>query len=205
MINKRKYSVIVFDLGMVLLPFDYNIALERLENIEKGFGVNYLNHYKANYETHRQFERGDISEEEFLKRTMTIFGERLDKETFKRIYSEIFTVNDNVVSLLPELKKKYCLVLLSNTNSIHQEYGWKNYEFLKYFDKLILSHEVCAVKPEERIYRAVENFSGEPPEKHIFIDDIKEYAEAAIKLGWDGIQFTGYENLVNKLKTKDIL
>jgi len=205
MTDKRKYSVIVFDLGMVLLPFDYNIALERLENIEKGFGVNYLNHVKANYETHRQFERGDISEEEFLTRTMAIFRERLDKETFKRIYSEIFTVNENVASLLPKLKKKYRLVLLSNTNSIHKEYGWKNYEFLKCFDKLILSHEVFAVKPEDKIYKAVENFTGDPPETHIFIDDIKEYAEAAIRLGWDGIQFTGYENLVNGLKTRNIL
>ena len=72
--TNRKYSVIVFDLGMVLISYDYNIALERLEKIEKGFGVNYLNHYKTNYETHRQFERGDISEEEFLKKTMKIFN-----------------------------------------------------------------------------------------------------------------------------------
>jgi len=204
-IMSRKYSVIVFDLGMVLLNFDYNIALERLENIEKGSGINYLNHYRANYETHRQFERGDIPEEEFLKRTMTVFNGRLDKETFKRIYSEIFTVNENVVSLLPELKMKYRLVLLSNTNSIHREYGWKQYGFLRYFDKLILSHEVRAVKPEEAIYREVEKFTLLPAGEHIFIDDIKEYSEAAKRLGWDGIQFTGYDNLVKELKERNII
>ena len=203
--TNRKYSVIVFDLGMVLIPYDYNIALEQLEKIEKGFGVNYLNHYKANYETHRQFERGDISENEFLKRTMTTFNGKLDKETFKRIYSEIFTINEDVASLLPELKEKYKLIVLSNTNSIHKEYGWKNYEFLKYFDEMVLSFEAGAVKPEEKIYIAVENVSGNPPEEHIFIDDIKEYSEAAKKLGWDGIQFKGYESLLKELKNKGIL
>jgi len=203
--NNRKYSIIVFDLGMVLIPFDYNIALEKLEKIDKGMGVNFLNHYKSNYETHRLFERGNINEDEFLKRAMTVFNGKVDKETFKRIYSEIFSVNQNVADLLPELKKKYTLVLLSNTNSIHKEYGWKNYSFLKYFDKLILSHEVNAVKPEEKIFNKVEKFTGKPPSEHIFIDDVKEYAEAAIKLGWDGVQFTCYENLVIELKKREIL
>jgi putative hydrolase of the HAD superfamily len=201
----RKYSVIVFDLGMVLISFDYNIALKKLERIEKGFGVNYLNHYKANYETHRQFERGDISEDEFLRKTMVVFNGRLDIGTFKKIYSEIFTINEDVAALLPWLKKKYKLIVLSNTNSIHKEYGWKDYDFLKYFDEMVLSHEAKAVKPEEKIYRAVEKVSRKLPEEHIFIDDIKDYTEAAIKLGWDGIQFTGYEKLVNELRNRQIL
>ena len=201
----RKYSVVVFDLGMVLIPFDYDIALGKLEEIGEGLGEKYLSHYKNNYGTHRQFERGDISEEQFLDRTMVVFDGKVEKETFKKIYSEIFTVNRDVADLLPELKKKYKLVLLSNTNSIHREYGWKNYDFLENFDKLILSHEVGSVKPEEKIYRAVENFTGKPAEEHIFIDDVKEYAEAAIKLGWDGIHFTGYENLIRELKERNII
>ena len=203
--DDKKYSVIVFDLGMVLIPYNYNIALERLEKIETGFGVNYLNHYRINYETHRQFERGDILEEEFLNKVMVVFNGRLDKGIFKKIYSEIFTVNENVVALLPSLKKKYKLILLSNTNSVHREYGWKNYEFLKYFEKLVLSYEVGAVKPEKNIYKLVENYTNEPPNEHLFIDDVKEYAEAAIKYGWDGIQFTGYEKLVKDLKMRKIL
>ena len=203
--SDKKYSVIVFDLGMVLIPYDYNIALERLEKIEKGFGVNCLNHYKANYEIHRRFERGDISEDEFLNKIMVVFDGKVDKETFKKIYSEIFIVNEDVAALLPELKKNYKLILLSNTNSIHREYGWKNYGFLKYFNKLILSYEVGAVKPEEKIYRAVEKVSERHPYELVFIDDVKEYADAAIKCGWDGIQFTSYKKLVNELKSRKIL
>ncbi len=203
--DDKKYSAIIFDLGMVLILYDYKIALERLEKIERGFGVNYLNHYRTNYEIHRQFERGNISEEEFLSKVMVVFNGRLNKETFKKIYSEVFTVNENVTTLLPKLKERHRLILLSNTNSIHREYGWKNYDFLKYFEKLILSYEVRAVKPEKRIYKAVENYTNEPPNEHLFIDDVKEYAEAAIKCGWDGIQFTGYENMIKNLMMRKIL
>ncbi len=203
--TKRKYSVIVSDLGNVLIPFDYNIAYKRLENIENGLGQRFLDQYKENYDFHRSFERGEVSEEEFLTKLSGFINNRVDKQTLISVYSKIFTVNEDVVSLLPELKKKYKLVLLSNTNIIHQKYGWKEYSFLKNFDKLILSHEVGSVKPEEKIYRAVEDYTKLPSEEHIFIDDIYEYAEAAKKLGWDAIQFKSYNQLVDGLKARDII
>lgn len=203
--EQRKYSVIVSDLGNVLIPFDYNIAYSKLEKIEKGLGQRFLDQYKENYDFHRSFERGEVSEEKFLTKLSQFINNKIDEQTLISIYSEIFTVNKDVVSLLPELKKKYKLVLLSNTNILHQKYGWNEYAFLKYFDKLILSHEVHAVKPEEKIYRAVEEYTHLPSEEHIFIDDIYEYAEAAKKLGWDAIQFKNYNQLIDELKTKEII
>ena len=203
--EKRKYSVIVSDLGNVLIPFDYNIAYSKLEKIEKGLGQRFLDQYKENYDFHRSFERGEVSEKKFLTKLSQFINNKIDEQTLISIYSEIFTVNKDVVSLLPELKKKYKLVLLSNTNILHQKYGWNEYAFLKYFDKLILSHEVHAVKPEEKIYRAVEEYTHLPSEEHIFIDDIYEYAEAAKKLGWDAIQFKNYNQLIDELKTKEII
>ena len=78
-------------------------------------------------------------------------------------------------------------------------------EFLKQFDKLFLSHEVGFIKPEEEIFRIVEKESAFPSEEHIFIDDILEYVDAAKSLGWDGIQFVGYDDLVANLKMRKIL
>ena len=202
---KRKYSVIVSDLGNVLIPFDYNISYNRLEKIEKGLGQRFLDQYKENYDFHRSFERGEIPEKEFLSKLSGFINNKVNKETLISIYSKIFTVNEDVVSLLPGLKKKYKLVLLSNTNIVHQKYGWNEYSFLKNFDKLILSHEVHAVKPEEKIYRSVEAFTNLPSQEHIFIDDIYEYAEGAKKLGWDAIQFKSYDQLVDELKSREII
>ena len=79
------------------------------------------------------------------------------------------------------------------------------YEFLKYFDELILSHEVGSVKPETEIYKAVEKASGFSPAEHFYVDDIQEYVNAAIKLGWDAVQFVDYQRLLNDFKTKNLL
>lgn len=201
---EKKYSVIVFDLGNVLLPFNYNFMLDKLEKIEENLGQKFLTFYMDNYNIHRSFERGELSEQEFLDIMLTNLDNKLDKETFCNYYSKVFSENKNVTALLPELKKDYMLVLLSNTNSIHREYGWKDYNFLKYFDKLILSYEVKAYKPEEEIYKAAENFTLKPPGEHIFIDDIQKYSDAAKKLGWDAIHFTNYENLIKEFKERGI-
>ena len=200
----KKYSAVVFDLGQVLIPFDYNIFIREVNKHKEGLGEEFVRRYNQNYHIHRDFERGKISEKDFIAQMLEWLEHKITAEQFIRYWSSIFSLNTDVVSLLPKLKEKYKLYLLSNTNSIHQKYGYQHYDFLRIFDKLFLSHEVGHVKPEEGIYRAVENFSGLPSEEHIFIDDIAEYVEAAKQLGWDGIQFTGYENLLEEFHKRGI-
>ena len=203
--KKRKYSVIVFDLGNVLIPFDYNILIKKLDAVKERSGKHFVDTYFANYEFHREFERGKISEEKFIERMLEILDHSIDGETFCNYFSSIFKQNKEVAALLPALKKKYKLILLSNTNSIHEKHGWEHYDFLKYFDDLILSHKIGAVKPEEMIYRAVEKSSGLPAEEHIFIDDIEEYVNAAKSFGWDSVHFKAYDSLVKDLRLRSII
>jgi putative hydrolase of the HAD superfamily len=202
---KRKYSAIVFDLGQVIVPFDYIHFVEKVNKHKPGLGEKFLQFYKDNYSTHRDFEKGLLPEQEFISIMLNYLDHIIDGETFCKYWSDIFTPDEKVISLLPLLKQKYKLYLISNTNSIHKRYGFQHYEFLKLFDKLFLSHEVKHIKPEEEIYRAVEKVSGFPSEEHIFIDDILEYVEAAKNLDWDGIQFLGYDDLVMNLKAREIL
>jgi len=203
--SKSKYSAIVFDLGNVLIPFDYTPTISKLNQMQSGLGDKFAEFYKANYSLHRDFERGNIPETSFINKMLEVVDHKINAETFCRIFSDIFTLNEEVIALLPILKNNYKLFLLSNTNSIHQKNGWQKYEFLKYFDNLILSHKVGSVKPEVKIYRAVEEASGYPSEEHFYIDDIQEYVDAAKKLGWDAVQFVTYENLVTDLKERKII
>jgi len=203
--KNRKYSAIVFDLGNVLIPFDFKKALIKLDQVENGLGDRFNNYFKANYHLHREFEKGKISEKDFIIRMLEIVDNKIDESTFCKYYADIFSLNEDVISLLPVLKKNYKLFLLSNTDSIHKKYGWEKYEFLKYFDKLILSFEVGSVKPEEKIYRAVEEASGFSSQKHIFIDDIQEYVDGAKNIGWDAVRFEGYEKLIKDLKERNII
>ena len=110
-----------------------------------------------------------------------------------------------MISLLPLLKKRYKLILLSNTDPLHKKYGWEKYEFLSIFDHLVLSFEVGSVKPEEKIYREVERLSQFPSEEHLYIDDIADYVEAAKKLGWDAIQFIDHTQLLEEFRNRNVL
>ena len=202
---KRKYSAIVFDLGQVIVPFDYKYFVEKVNKHKSGIGETFLELYNQNYSIHRNYEKGLITEAVFISKMLDYLDDCIDGETFCKYWSDIFSVDEKVVSLLPELKKRFKLFLISNTNSIHKKYGFEHYEFLKLFDKLFLSHEVGFIKPEKEIYQAVEKVSGFPSEEHIFIDDILEYVNVAKSLGWDGIQFLGYDDLVKNLKARDIL
>ncbi len=203
--NTRKYTTIVFDLGNVLIPFDHNIWVKKYNSIQPGLGDVYYKRYLDIYEVHRNYESGKLTDEEFIAKNLDWLDHKVSSEEFCEIFSNIFILNENVIDLLPILKSKYKLVLLSNTNHIHKKYGWEKYKFLNHFDKLILSHEVGAIKPEEKIYRAVEKFTKENSETHIFIDDVLEYANGAKNIGWDAIQFIGYDNLVEEFKLRGII
>lgn len=197
-------KVIVFDLGNVLIPFDYNRMLVKLDERKKGLGKRFYKLYKSNYHIHRDYEKWKLRDDEFLDIMMQWTENAFGREEFCRVYSDLFEENKEVAALLPNLKRNYKLILLSNTNHIHQKYGWRHFGFLKYFDKLILSHEVGAIKPEPEIYRAVMKYSEEPPEAHLFIDDIKEYVNGAKKMNWDAVQFINAEKLKEDFKKRNI-
>lgn len=170
-----------------------------------GLGDKFKKLYAENYDLHRKFERGEIFVEDFLTIMLEWLEGKYYGKEFCKIFSNIFTVNQELVELLPTLKNNYKLVLLSNTNYIHKKYGYGYYDFLKQFDKLFLSHEVGAIKPERTIYKVVEEYTGKPSKEHFFIDDIKEYVDGAKKCGWDAVQFINNEQLIKALTKKEIL
>lgn len=200
----NRIAVMVFDLGNVLLPFEYQKIIDRLEHVEGGLGRKFADYYKSNYEIHRNFERGLYSIDEFVGIAMGVLENKVGREDFCQIYSKIFAVNEELVAVLPTLKRNYRLVLLSNTNAIHEEYGWRGYGFIKYFDKLILSQEVGAVKPEGKIYEAVESFTRSLPQEHFYVDDVPAYVAAAKERGWDAVQFVGNQELFREFDKRVI-
>lgn len=203
--SKHIFSVIVFDLGNVLIPFDYKKPIQHFNNLKPGLGDRFAGLYKKNYHIHREFEKGSLTRTQYLATMIEWLENMISGEDFCKVFSDIFSLNQNVIDLLPLLKQNYTLCLLSNTNEIHKEFGYQHFQFLTYFDKLFLSHEVGAIKPEAKFYRAVERFTQKRPEEHLFIDDIQEYIDGAKACGWDGIQFTGYEKLLKDLKEKNIV
>lgn len=200
-----KLKALCFDLGNVLIYFDWKIAESRLNEIESGLGFRTTQFLKNNRDLIVQIEKGKITEDEFLSEIKKHIDSKIDQITLAKIYSEIFWENQVLTNLLPDLHKRYNLFLLSNTNSIHKKYGWEKFEFLKNFDKLFLSHELGYVKPEKELYQKVINETKINPNEILYIDDIKEFVEAAKECDWNAYHFTSNENLVEFLKENQIL
>ncbi|MFP4385471.1 MAG: HAD family hydrolase [Spirochaetia bacterium] len=198
-------TVLVFDLGNVLITVEKERTRDNLNAVRPGAGDRFVRLLRDRPEWEEYLETGRWTPDEFLRKAVTGLGGIVTEEKIARAYADIFRINDAAVSLLPELKKRYPLYLLSNTNAIHAERGFLEYPFLSNFDELIMSHQVGAVKPDPDIYRYVENRTGQPPEAHLLIDDLPENIRGALDRGWDGVRFTGYADLIKAFHRRGIL
>src|SRR5262249_17876403 len=126
---------------------------------------------------------------------------QMDLSGFCETWSSVF-LPELIVSedLLEALRRKYPLILVSNTNEAHLEFIRSHYRVLNYFDHHILSYEVGSLKPDRRIFEHAIAASNHPAEALFFTDDRKENVEAARELGMHAHQFTTESQLVDALQ-----
>jgi putative hydrolase of the HAD superfamily len=182
-------KILVSDLGKVLLPFDTEPCWRRLlPRCAVGEAEARARFGALLAET--GFGSGRVTGEEFHARLGDALGLELDYEAFCEAWSDMFWEDREVIALVhgAPVAERY---LLSNTNVIHWDWIQRHYpHVLQGFDRLIVSHECGAEKPDPAIFEHVMALSGRPPEAHLFIDDIPAYVEGARRLGFDGIVHT---------------
>ncbi len=151
-----------------------------------------------------RFESGEIAPYDFFREYARVLGLRLDYETFRGIWADIFREVLIPEEILEGLAARYRLLLLSNTNEIHFELLRGNYPILRHFHAMVLSHEVHALKPQPAIYQAAIDRAGCPPGECFFTDDIPAFVEGARAMGIDAETFEGVEKLKRDLETRNI-
>jgi len=90
--------------------------------------------------------------------------------------------------------------IFSNTNDIAIEHIRRNFPFFKNFDGYIFSYEVGAMKPETKIYAALEQLTGRHDGEIIYIDDRPENIATGAALGWRAILHESPEKTRRALK-----
>src|ERR1035438_3107315 len=172
--DPKLYKATIFDLGRVLVYFDFNRGYQALEGLCP-YSVAEIPKRIATTDLVERFETGLVEPAEFVAEFSRILGLRIDYDHFCRIWSSIFTETLVPESMLEGLAARYRLVLLSNTNAIHFEMVRKNYPLLRHFHELVLSYEVKAMKPNPRIFREAVARAGCRPEECFYTDDIAAY------------------------------
>ena len=131
-------QALIFDIGNVLLNFDFGIAYRHLQERCDDFSdaaVLEVERLKA------RAECGEIDREFFEMAGMAILGFRGDAATFSNIWQAIFHLNEPMISFVQSLHGRFPLYLLSNTSEIHVEYIIKEYAIFSIFKDAVYSHE----------------------------------------------------------------
>ncbi|WP_396601176.1 HAD family hydrolase [Algibacter sp. R77976] len=100
--------------------------------------------------------------------------------------------------------KKFKVVALTNWSTETFPIALKKFNFLHWFEGIIVSGEEKTRKPFNDIYNLTLEKFNIKAEHSIFIDDNLRNIEAASKLGIHGIHFKSPELLIQQLKTFNI-
>ena len=197
-------KAIIFDLGRVIVPFDFRRGYARLEPL-CGIPAAEIPQRLAETDLVRRFESGQVEPDEFVGEFAAHLQMQISHEEFCVIWNSIF-LPETLISdkLLRALAERYRLVLLSNTNRIHFEGIRANYPLLVHFHAFILSYEVGVMKPGPAIYQKAIAAAGCRPEECFFTDDIAEYVEAARAEGIDAVQFQSSGQIEEELRRRGV-
>jgi HAD superfamily hydrolase (TIGR01509 family) len=182
-----KPEVIVFDLGKVLLDFDYAKAA-KLIAANGRFTPEQIGAHINQSLIHTRFETGHMTEKEFLTEAMTVTGFQGTEPEFAKIFCEIFEPIPQLIDFHASLKKRGIpTFIFSNTNILQLGYIRRTYPFFGGFDDYILSFEHGAMKPQEKLYEVVEQRTRRRGEQILYIDDRPENILAGAARDWQTI------------------
>lgn len=199
-----KIDALLFDLGKVLIDFNFETGVQAL-HAACSISREQLDDVLWDETWIRRYEQGEITTAEFHRYLCETADLNMAISEFRRTWSSVF-LPDPLVSedLLRALKRRYPLILVSNTNEAHIEFIQSKYAVLDFFDHHILSYKVGSMKPDRKIFDHAIAASGCPPEALFFTDDRVENVAAARELGIHAHQFKSEAKLVEALRESGV-
>jgi len=180
---------LLFDLGNVLVDIDIDGAHERLNKlfrqdaqrpvIEKAF---------------IEYECGRISTDIFINTLLSQSERKVQAlDIIEAWNSMIVGIPDYRVEMLRQLKKKYSVYVLSNTNALHLEWihryvkkvhNVEDFE-MELLDHAFYSHLVGDRKPNVSLFKFIMEDSFMTPALTLYMDDVQENLDVAARLGFN--------------------
>lgn len=190
---KYRISMIVCDLGNVLID---------VKNVRAGLDVSKYGRFKrsAIISKINKYEKGEISTEEFYTWFAKKTKQEINVKKLDKLFEKVFSLNEDMSYLLKDLRSKYRLVALSNTNEANFEYIRKKYDVVNIFDDYVLSYRVGALKPDKKMYKAALDKVYKRPDNCVYIDDNENFLKAAKKFGFNTVHYKDYPDLEERLK-----
>lgn len=180
-------KAVVFDLGKVLLDFDYSIAARRIAAASKVPPErirDFIDHSPLLF----RLERGQLTTEQFYNEVCAATGFGGSATQFNEFFGDIFIPIEPMVELQTALRSGGLpTYVFSNTNDLAISHIRRNFPFYGNFDGYILSYEHGAMKPDAALYEVVERVSGRRNSEILYLDDRPENIAAGAARGWQVI------------------
>jgi FMN phosphatase YigB (HAD superfamily) len=204
MAGNRMIKTIIFDLGKVIVPFDFQRGYDRMAPLCR-YSPAEIPERLRGCDLVTRFEEGKIEPDAFVRELSAILELDASYEDFCGIWSSIF-LPDTLIQeeLLAALRERYRLLLLSNTNAIHFEMVRRTYPLLQRFHHHVVSYKVGALKPSPVIYAEAIKHADCDPSECFFTDDIAAYVEGARQAGIDAVQFESQAQIERELRLRGV-
>lgn len=176
-------NTIIFDFGDIFINLEKEATIQEFKKL----GLDGPN--AELLEMNDQFERGKISEQEFIdgfKKFIPNADVHQIRHAWNAVIGEFPLYR---LEFLQMLSKKYRLFLLTNTDAIHisrfeHMVGVSFFsDFYQCFEKVYYSFEMGMRKPETQIFNRILQKHDLSPKRTLFVDDKKENTDAAASLG----------------------
>ena len=180
-------SVIVFDLGKVLVDFDYAIAAQKIA-AHGSMTLRAIAEYINQSRLFVQYELGAVTTEQFCTELCRVSGFRGTPVEFGECFANIFVQIDPMVRLQAALRQRGLpAYIFSNTNELAAQHIRRTFPFYDNFDGYILSYQHGTMKPDARLYEVVEGASARRGAEILYLDDRPENVAAGAARGWQVI------------------
>jgi HAD superfamily hydrolase (TIGR01509 family) len=180
-------DVVVFDLGKVLVDFDYSIAARRIaarSTTPPADVQHFIDHSPLLF----RYETGLMTRRQFFEEIVRATGFLGDIEEFGQFFADIFTEVPPMIELHARLRAHGVpTCIFSNTNDLAIAHIRRNFPFFSDFDAHVLSYEHGAMKPDPKLYEVVEHVTGRRQKQVLYLDDRIENVEAGVERGWQVI------------------
>jgi putative hydrolase of the HAD superfamily len=182
-------EVVYFDLGKVIVDFDHSRAARELLKVTP-LSLKEAMAVLSDSDLVSEYETGQLSSQEHYRKVCRRLQMEVSIEKFRELWGSMFLPEPLLSeSFLQDLKKRYRLMLLSNTNEIHFDFVIQHYPILRMIEERLLSYQAGCMKPEARIFELAIKKAGVAPENIFFTDDRPENIEAAQRAGIQALLF----------------
>lgn len=192
------WDTVVFDLGGVIINlnvprcvsnFKRLMPEENIRNVlgidDEGEGVVAVS--AATKQLMHDYEYGNITTEEFLTTLQEYCFEGTTIEQIRAAWlSMLDTLPEERLAYIASLREKGIrTILLSNSNELHWDPIWEQYQLGNYFDAVFASHHLHMAKPNQDIFDHVVREAKVEADRTIYVDDLEKNRKAGERFaGW---------------------